>query len=242
MRVLLVAWSLAVTACYSGSHLDAAAPLEQGDAAGAEGGEATGEDSGEDGDSGGEEPPETQCGEPEVGVQPLRRLTRVQYANSIRDLIGIDTDVAEGFAADERIGAFESNAVAPISNLGVEQYMDAAEDLAIEAMALQRDLVLPCDPTTDGEDACAQSFIRTFGARAHRRPLSEDDVTAYLGVYEAGRAETGFDGGIRLALQAMLQSPYFLYHVEVGDEPGDAGVLEAVVPVTGHELASRLSY
>lgn len=241
MRTLAVACCLAASACYSGVHVDAVGILdENADSAGGDSsGEGPGGDSG-DPDSG--DSPQAQCADPQVGDQPLRRLTRVQYTNSVRDLIGIDTDVAEGFPVDERIGAFESNAVAPISNLAVEQYMDAAETLAVEALALQRDALLPCDPALDGEDACAETFVRTFGARAHRRPLTEEDVAMYLSLYDSGQAEDGFDGGIRLVLQGMLQSPYFLYHVEIGgqsDAPNDA---ETIVAVSEHELASRLSF
>src|SRR5882757_5587537 len=50
---------------------------------------------------------------PSVGVSPLRRLTRSQYNNSVRDLLGIDNSPAAEFALDEKVGPFFSNASAP---------------------------------------------------------------------------------------------------------------------------------
>src|SRR5262245_32999980 len=86
-----------------------------------------------------------------MGQTPLRRLTRAQYDNTIRDLLGITGSPASVFAPDEQVGAFHSNAVAPVTDLNVEQYMAAAESLALEAVA-DLDALLPCDPAVDGED------------------------------------------------------------------------------------------
>ncbi len=243
-RSLVLSIVAASTGCYSG--FQAGDPGELDASAGASVGEAGGDTGGDDGDdgssTGGEMPPESACAEPTVGRQPLRRLTRAQYTTTVRDLLGIDTDVADGFPVDERMGAFESNAIAPISNLGVEQYMSAAETLASDAMTLHRDEVVGCDPVAMGEDPCAESFIRTMGTRAHRRPLSEDDVQLYLGVFDGAREASDFDGAIRLVLQTMLQSPYFLYHVEVQGQSELPAGDGSVIAVDDYELASRLSY
>ena len=227
--------------CYSGVELGTASELS--DSIGSGAGEAGTEgDDGDDtgSDSGGEDPSPEACAEPSVGLQPLRRLTRAQYTKTVRDLLNIDTDVAEGFPSDERVGAFESNAIAPISNLGVEQYMDAAETLAADAMALHRDEILGCDPSVMGEEPCAESFIREMGTRTHRRPLSEADVQTYVGLFLGARDRSSFEGALQLVLQTMLQSPYFLYHVEVSGQADPP--TEEIVAVDDYELASRLSY
>ncbi len=239
---MVLSFVAASTGCYSGFQAGDPGALD-GSAGVGEAGDGTGGDDGSSSD--GETPPESACAQPTVGRQPLRRLTRAQYTKTVRDLLGIDTDVADGFPIDERMGAFESNAIAPISNLGVEQYMSAAETLAIDAMTLHRDEVVGCDPVAMGEDACAEAFIRTMGMRAHRRPLSEDDVQLYLGVFDGAREASDFDGAVRLVLQTMLQSPYFLYHVEVQGQPddgADANDAGSVIAVDDYELASRLSY
>jgi hypothetical protein len=219
--------------CYSGvESIDGAAD------GGGPGGADDGADDGDDGADDGEGPVEGQCGDPQTGPTALRRLTNAQYHRTIRDLLGIDAVEVESFAPDERIGAFKSNGSAPVVDLQVEQYMDAAEVIATAAAADLAGL-LPCDPGAIGEDACAEELIRTMGPRAYRRPLDEAEIAALVGVYLDGKAEGDFANGIRVALQGMLQSPYFLYHVELGTQSESDG---APVSLTGHELAARLSY
>lgn len=228
--------------CYSG--LDPS----RGGGDGADAGDADGDGDGdgEDADGGSDGADdgvvEGQCGEPATGTVALRRLTNDQYRNTVRDLLGVDAGVVDTFVPDERIGAFKSNGVAPLGELQVEDYMDAAEVIATEA-AVDLGGLLPCDPGAIGEDACAEEFIRTLGPRAYRRPLGEDEIAALHGVYLAGKAEADFANGVRVALQGMLQSPYFLYHVEEGQPTnGSDGSDGAVVQLTSHDLASRMSY
>ncbi|MEX1367526.1 MAG: DUF1592 domain-containing protein [Nannocystaceae bacterium] len=226
--VALVVASLAIGGCYSG--LDGFDPSLGGGL----GGDDAGADDGDDGEV------EGQCLEGETGPTKLRRLTRTQYERTVRDLLGMETDAAEGFAPDERVGAFKSNAVAPVGDLQVEQYMDAAETIANAATA---DLaaLLPCDPATLGEDACAEQWLRELAPRAYRRPLAEADLARLLDVYATAKADADFEAGITVALQGILQSPWFLYHVELGD-PGTEPTATGAVALSGHEMASRLSY
>jgi hypothetical protein len=214
-----------VGGCYAG--VDGFDPA----ASGAEGGDAG--DAGDDGVEG-------QCQAVQTGPTRLRRLTQSQYERTVRDLLGIATTAAEGFAPDERVAAFKSNAVAPVGDLQVEQYMDAAEQVAAEATADLASL-LPCDPAAMGEDACAEQWLRELAPRAYRRPLVDADIERLMAVYATAKAEADFATGIRVALQGMLQSPWFLYHVELGDPTADVAAGQPV-PLSGHELASRLSY
>ncbi len=165
----------------------------------------------------------------------LRRLTREQYENTVRDLLGLQTSVTVGFVPDDRVGPFASNSTVPVTELQLEKYRDAAEQLATSALS-NLDALLPCDPEPD-PSACAAEFVTTFGARAYRRPLHPEEAEALLDVYEHGAADGGFPEGIRLVIQAALQSPNFLYLLELG-EPGDGPVVE----LDDYELASRLSY
>jgi hypothetical protein len=126
-----------------------------------------------------------------------------------------------------------------VGDLQVEQYMDAAEQVAAEATADLASL-LPCDPVAVGEDVCAEQWLRELAQRAYRRPLVDADIDRLMSVYATAKAD-GFATGIRVALQGMLQSPWFLYHVELGDPAADV-VDGQPVPLSAHELASRLSY
>ena len=199
-------------------------------------------DSDGDGDGGGDGDSDALCGTPQVGMTDLRRLTGEQYDNTIRDLLGLDVQLSADFSPDERIGPFKSNAAAPVGELQVEQYMSAAETVA-ELAVTDLSGLLPCDPTVLGEDACAEAFLQEFAPRALRRPLSPGHLERLMGVYLDGKAEGDFQNGIRVAIAGILQSPYFLYHIESGTPTEDGGSEDgATVPLDDYELASRLSY
>lgn len=176
------------------------------------------------------------CSTPRVAFAPLRRLTREQYDNSIRDLLGVETSPSLSLAADEKLAAFFSNSVSPVTRLSVEQYADAAEDVARAAVAQNLDALVECSGAEQNA-ACAERFVRSFGQRAFRRPLAQDEVERYRGLFADYQAR-GFGEAIRLVLQTMLQSPSFVYHLELTPAPSGAGV----TPLGGYELASRLSF
>lgn len=176
------------------------------------------------------------CASPKVGLAPLKRLTREQYDNSIRDLLGIETQPSTGLSADEKLAAFYNNTVSPVTRLSVEQYGDVAEELARAAVAQRLDALVGCTGAEQNA-ACADEFIRDFGLRAFRAPLSPEQAQRYRGLFDGNQAR-GFGEAIRLVLQTMLQSPSFLYHLELTPAPSGAGV----TPLGGYELASRLSF
>jgi len=174
----------------------------------------------------------------DVGRTRLRRMTRDQFNNTVSDLIGATGEPASAITPDERIGPFFSNAIKPIDSLTVEQHQEVAARLAKEAQA-RMDEIAPCDLSADAEGDCATQFIEDFGLRAYRRPLDSDEVEKYLSLYQLGQEASGVEHGFALVVEAMLQSPFFLYHLDVGE----TGTPSATpVPLTGYELASRLSY
>ncbi len=194
------------------------------------------DDGGSDGDSGDAQLP-VECEQgAQLGPTPLRRLTHTEYDNTVRDLLGDLSRPATSFVADEIVDGFAANAVAPVSAAEVDQYVEAAEQLAATAVAERLDQWLSCDP---GETACVEPWLAELGARAFRRPLADDEQQELVALYEQGRSEWDAQVGVQLALTALLASPQFVYHVEVGAPELADG---AAVPLTGHEIASRLSY
>jgi hypothetical protein len=187
-------------------------------------------DSGEDDGSSGDTGEPDACLDPGVAAQPLRRLTRAQYRNIARDVLGLVVDV-ESLDDDEKAGPFDSNSSAPVSNVTVEQYRLLAESLATAAMDRVDELVA-CNPAEQGCDA---TFIRDIGRLLYRRTLTQAEVATYLGLFARG---DDFPNGARLVLQAMLQSPVFLYQLELSLPDAGEGVVELERP----ELASRLSF
>ncbi|HWZ92069.1 MAG TPA: DUF1592 domain-containing protein [Polyangiaceae bacterium] len=176
---------------------------------------------------------------PNPGRSPLRRLNRAEYKSTIRDLLGVDTAAADTFPPDNAGLGFTNNAdVLSVTDLLAEAYMTGAETFAQAAMAKMPTL-LPCDPTTMGEDACAQQFISQFGLRAFRRPVTADESTSYFALYTTGKTGGAFTDGIELVIEGMLESADFLYRVEKGDPTAP---VDAVAPVNDFEMATRLSY
>jgi hypothetical protein len=173
---------------------------------------------------------------PLPGHTPMRRLTRSQYNNTIQDLLGIVGDAAADFGVDEDNAGFASNATAPLNDGQIEKYQQVAEQLADKAVA-NLGALMKC-PAGAAEDACVDSFVRGFGKRALRRPLTDAEVTRYKTLYTTGRTGGDMSTGVSLVISALLQSPYFLYRIELG-EPGATG---ATIPLTAYEVATRLSY
>jgi hypothetical protein len=171
------------------------------------------------------------------GRAPLRRLTRVEYDNTVLRLLGDPSNPALQFEPDTLADGFTNNA--DTQNVGTslaQQYLTAAEALSVTAT---KDLnkLLGCDPT-GAEAACLRSFIVQFGQRAWRRPLAAAEVDRLAAVYTKGRADFDIPTSTQMVLQTMLLSPAFLYRVELGVPAAGA----TTFPLTSWELASRLSY
>jgi Protein of unknown function (DUF1592)/Protein of unknown function (DUF1588)/Protein of unknown function (DUF1587)/Protein of unknown function (DUF1585)/Protein of unknown function (DUF1595) len=174
------------------------------------------------------------------GEAPIRRMTRFEYNNTVRDLLGDTSAPANSFAADEESLGFNNQAsTLVVTQLLAEQYMNASEALAKTAVT---DVVklTGCDAVKVGNDACGAQFIESFGKRAFRRPLDDDGRAMLKSVFTAGAAMPGgFNTGIRLVIEAALQSPQFLYRVEFGmPNPTSDGAIK----LDDYEVASRLSY
>jgi hypothetical protein len=173
----------------------------------------------------------------------LRRLTTDQYLNSVRDLFGESAVLPTALEPDLEVdGLFaEGSALAGVSALGVEQYEDAAYDLAVQLSdpAIHARLV-PCEAADGRDDNCAAQALAVFGRRAWRRPVSDAELDLLVTLAGASSDTLGtFDAGLQFAIAAVLQSPAFLYRVETGEpDPSDP----ARQRYTSWEMASRLSY
>ncbi len=188
-------------------------------------------------------PPECPADAPlDPGPTLVRRLNRTEYDHTVRDLLGEDLGLALGaFTPEEEMLGFDNNARAlQVTPVHAEQFMTGAEAVAGH-VAADFAAFLPCDPAEIGEDACAAAFIHTFGRRAWRRPLTAAEQARLMALYAEGEALEGpaFETGLSLVVQALLQSPHFLYRVEVGTPVEGDATLRAL---TADELASRLSY
>jgi hypothetical protein len=172
-----------------------------------------------------------------AGPMPLRRLSRIEYNNTVADLLGDTSHPADDFPPDESSGT-PFPVAGDADSLVVSRLAEAAESLA-KAADLAK--VVPCQASPD-EAACAGRFIDEFGAKAFRRPVLAGEKARLLALYQNARSAESldFDGGIRVLIEAVLQSAPFLYHWELGPQP--VQLEDGWVRLGPYELASRLSY
>jgi len=167
------------------------------------------------------------------GHRVLRRLTNFEYDNTLRDLLGVQPKWGALFPPDDVAVGFDDIASAEhVATIYTNVARQAAEDVGANTDLTN---VVPCD-LSNGTDACAQSFITSFGARAFRRPLTDAESARYQALEKTIAAAEGFEGGVRAVVMAMLQSPNFLYRTELGARTG------ANYTLGPYEIASELSY
>ncbi len=178
-----------------------------------------------------------------VVVPRVARLTHFQWTNAVRDLLRLDTAPtnAQSFTPDAIIGFDTNTEHLRVATALREDYQAAAEALAMQVAsdpsAVER-LLPPGAPSEATERA--QAFIDDFGLRAHRRPLTATERAQYLELFEKGPELLpeldAFSAGVALVIQTALQSPYFLYRTELGQESVDGRIA-----LSGYELASKLA-
>jgi hypothetical protein len=164
----------------------------------------------------------------------VRRLSNFEYDRTLVTLLGVQEGPAKGFADDFRQSDFTQNASQQVDATFATQLQGAARDLA--KPALQRLMGVAGCQASEGE-ACATKFINNVGLQFYRRPVTDAERMTLLSVFRAGAKDATFLDGVELVVQAMLQSPNFLYVTELGGTP-DKGV----VRLTDWETASALSY
>ncbi len=178
-----------------------------------------------------------------VGSAPLRRLSLTEHRRTLADLFpGLTVSLPAGPIDDVGEHTYDNDALAlGPSDVRVSDWETTAftiADAAVRDGATRADLFSCGAPTTAAEaHACASEFITRFGARALRHPLSADEQTSFEAYFESQRVAIDFDAAAVLTITAMLESPRFLYRMELDGAAGPDSV--ALSP---HELASRLSY
>jgi cytochrome c553 len=99
--------------------------------------------------------------------------------------------------------------------------------------------IFTCRPTSAAEERpCARAIVSHLAMSAYRRPVSRGEVDALLKFYDQG-AKTGFENGVRTALEAVLASPHFIFRLERQPETVKPGTVYRVSDV---DMASRLSF
>ncbi|MEA3210174.1 MAG: hypothetical protein QOE70_3231 [Chthoniobacter sp.] len=201
------------------------------------------------------------------GPALIRRLSRLEYNNVLRDLTGIELDFAGavGFPQDTTGSSFENIAAAlSVPPALLEKYFTAA-DLALAKLFGDADLTPEARKEAEGkldgkmkaarekffagmgaspERAAVAKFLAQFARRAWRRPIAAEE-TAQLAKFYDGAIARGDEPreALRKALKPVLVAPDFLFRIEADRTPKNlpAGS-KAAARISDVELASRLSF
>jgi hypothetical protein len=164
----------------------------------------------------------------------VQRLTNAQWQRAVADVLRLAsrTDVSQALSLPIPAGATR------FSNNEKRLFVDLAAALELESAAERAAALATGSPEALARlysDTDAAGFVRTFGRRVFRRPLTADEETKYQSVFAVGEElyGAGFANGAALVIRAMLQSPKFLYRSELGP---------AGAPLDGYEIASKLSF
>jgi hypothetical protein len=178
------------------------------------------------------------------GRAPLRRLTKVEYNNTVRDLLGDTTEPAFALPAELSGNGFGNDAdQQPVPEVLAETYESVAASIAARATATPSALgaldTCASSATASNEAACARTIVEKLVPKAYRRPLVAGEADDYVALFQAVRANDTFAGAVAAVIDAFLQSPDFLYRVEFGAPDTDDASRKRP---TGPEMATRLSY
>lgn len=189
---------------------------------------------------------------PNPGSVAPRRLNRIEYQNTIRDLMDFKFQADREFPPDDTGGGFDNNSdVLTLSTLLIEKYLAAAETIVLDAVPQSTgknnkhylrffpDGTPPTD--TDARDQYADKILEQFASRAFRRPVerSKTEQLTQLARSIYSEPDKSFEQGISRAMMAVLASPRFLFRVDttLTSDP------ESTYPLLDeYSLASRLSY
>ncbi|MEM6787280.1 MAG: DUF1592 domain-containing protein [Myxococcota bacterium] len=193
-------------------------------------------------------PGDTEPAAFEIGsTTRFARMTHEQYDRTVRVLLGRTEDetlrFSDTFRADAGDGNYDYDNATLV--LGVDQGLHRAYEQAAAAIAEffveDPDLLARWVPTEGSDEDRVRGFIRDYGERVHRRPLTEAQVDEYFSLFTLGSTtydeHPGVTGAVRLITEALFTSPHFLYRTEMATD-----VEDGVIPLDGWDIASRLSF
>jgi Protein of unknown function (DUF1592)/Protein of unknown function (DUF1588)/Protein of unknown function (DUF1595)/Protein of unknown function (DUF1585) len=180
----------------------------------------------------------------ERALAPARiwQLTDEQYVTSVRQVFDVSLVDADAEITQPAGESGEYTNLSELSQVGTpaaKGYRTAAKKVAAQAV-MKLTSLLPCK--TDKPDAaCIRDFLRTRVARAYRRALADVEVDDLMAVYD-GAAQDGPVAGVSSIIEAVLQSPSFVYRTELGTSGGGASPPTGPVQLGPYEIASALSF
>jgi Protein of unknown function (DUF1592)/Protein of unknown function (DUF1588)/Protein of unknown function (DUF1585)/Protein of unknown function (DUF1587)/Protein of unknown function (DUF1595) len=173
------------------------------------------------------------------GVEPDSQLkVRMPVKAGTHTLVAAflkDTVLSEGILFKQRVDAIQAH-FEGVGSISIAGPYNAQGPGATPS----RDKIFVCHPAASAEEQpCAEKIIANLAHRAYRRPVQADDLPQLVALYRQGAETSGFESGVRLALQKILVSPEFLFRVELDPADAPSGSVRRISDI---ELASRLSF
>jgi len=173
----------------------------------------------------------------------MRRLSKVEYANTLHDLYGVNPSLADRLP-EEVVGEGYLNSISPLHS---ELFLEIANEVVGHVIApegkpptaVQTRLLGKKPPRRADLRNAAREVARSLARNAYRRPPTEAELNVLVDIFDLGRG-TGLDdtASLGLMLKAVLVSPQFLFIAPAGEAQPD----EPIARLDSHHLAARLSY
>jgi hypothetical protein len=178
-----------------------------------------------------------------VGAGRLRHLTQAQLENTLHDLLGASASVGVVFVDPEEGLASVETSYGSLTDTIVDKYHAAVKTMLGATFAdanLRKNVLVDCTPAGADDVACFRKFVTGFGRRAWRRPLAAVEIDRYTKLAtDAAKALADPLKGLVYATAGLLESPNFIYRVEIGQPDARAG---GRFRYDAFETASRLSF
>ena len=178
----------------------------------------------------------------DVPPTAMRRLSRAELDSTLRDLLGDETRPASQALPEDTQDPFDNDYTTQLPSAVLVEGMEAIAQASVRralADPVLRSRLLPCEPTGPGDAACMRSFVESFGRRAFRRPLEDEEVADFLALQSLAVEAGDFWYGVEAIARAILMVPDFVFRVEIGTPvEGSPGVRR----LGDFEIATRMSY
>lgn len=163
-----------------------------------------------------------------------------QYLNTISAVTGVATQELRTPTYAGQGSSHFLNTSASLLVLGgdADTFRENAK-LAATRLIAARQASNGCDPANEQSHSACRGFVLNRAAVAFRRPLDPSETDRLQLLMDQAATKFGMASAVHMALEAVLQSPSFLYRTEVGDSRPDA---QGFVELTSFETASALSY
>jgi hypothetical protein len=199
--------------------------------------------------------PVADCIEPACQVFPLQmsahavRLTNPQWERTIQDLLKLDAQsgLSMGFPPDPVASPDKFGQEAGDLVVGTDYwaaYQQAAEALStlVTSDPTALDKILPDAAKSGDQTPRVAAFVADFLPRAYRRDVTQQEIDQVIAAGEAAaqNVSTGdpFVTRVNWILNAVLQSPKFIYRISLGV----ADAKDGRARLTASEIATKLSF